>query len=167
MPPGSEAEAIFIGSTSGHTFEGGFDKPGQYRIRVYQMRSAARRGTVSDYTLSVRRIAGFVAAEGEAGPAKYNAKGMTSCSAGNTGMGAQCEFRVVRKPGGKAEIWLQNPTAKGKFRVLYFEQGDFTTNDGAKVVTNRKSDNFIVTVNGNEHYTLPDAMISGPLSPPR
>jgi hypothetical protein len=160
LPPGSE-EALFIGSTSGRTFEGGFKTAGQYRIRVYQMRNEARRGTVANYTLTARRTAGFVAAEGETGPTKYNAKGKIACSAGNAGMGSECEFRVVRKAGGKAEIWLQNPAAKGKFRVLYFEQGDFTTNDGAKVVTNRKGDEFLVTVNGAEHYRIVDAMITG------
>jgi hypothetical protein len=160
LPPGTP-EALFIGSTSGRTFEGGFEKAGEYRIRVYQMRASARRGAVSDYTLQVRRVAGFVATEGEAGPAKYNAKGMTNCSAGGGGLGGQCEFRVVRQSGGKAEIWLQNPAQKGKFRVLYFSQGDFTTNDGGRVVTNRKGDEFIVTVNGNEHYRIVDAIITG------
>lgn len=157
--PGADS-ALFIGSTSGRKFEGGFQNGGEHTIRVYQMRSAARRGTVANYSLTIRRLSGFVAAAGETGPAKYNAKGMTKCSAGNASLGAQCEFRVVRKPGGKAEIWLEKPGAKGRYRVLYFEQGDFTTNDGAKINTRRDGDTFLVQA-GNEHYFLPDAMIQG------
>jgi hypothetical protein len=43
LPPGSE-EALFVGSTSGNSFDGTLPETGDYRIRVYLMRSAARRG---------------------------------------------------------------------------------------------------------------------------
>jgi len=52
LPPGSEA-AIFIGSTSGNRFEGTLPADGTYTIRVYLMRSAARRGEKASYTLEV------------------------------------------------------------------------------------------------------------------
>jgi len=52
LPPGSEA-AIFIGSTSGNRFEGKLPADGTYTLRVYLMRSAARRGEKASYTLEV------------------------------------------------------------------------------------------------------------------
>jgi hypothetical protein len=159
--PGQKDVAFFIGSTSGRKFEGAFQKAGEYTVQVYQMRNAARRGTVSNYTITFTLLPGHEAAAGEAGPAKFNAKGMTKCSAGSAGLGSQCEFRVVRKPGGAAEIWLQNPAAKGKFRVLQFSKGQFTTSDGAKVSSKKDSDTFIVNANGNEYYMIPEAMIFG------
>jgi hypothetical protein len=52
LPPGSE-EALFIGSTSGDRFEGDLPRSGNYRIRVYLMRAAARRDESASYRLDV------------------------------------------------------------------------------------------------------------------
>jgi hypothetical protein len=53
LPPGSE-EALFVGSTSGDHFEGSLPKSGDYRIRVYLMRAAARRHEAASYRLDIR-----------------------------------------------------------------------------------------------------------------
>lgn len=53
LPPGSQGEAIFIGSSEGDRFSGILDKPGEYRFRVYQMRATARRGESTAYSLRV------------------------------------------------------------------------------------------------------------------
>ena len=53
MEPGEKYEAIFVGSTSGGQFEGVAAKSGDYTIRVYMMRSAARRGETADYRLEM------------------------------------------------------------------------------------------------------------------
>ena len=53
LPPGSNDEAIFIGSSNGNAFEGTLPADGDYKIRVYLMRSAARRNEVSDYTMQI------------------------------------------------------------------------------------------------------------------
>lgn len=52
LPPGSET-AIHIGSTVGNQYEGVLPEDGDYRIRVYLMRNAARRNEVANYALSV------------------------------------------------------------------------------------------------------------------
>ncbi|MEY4563449.1 MAG: hypothetical protein RLZZ618_2726 [Pseudomonadota bacterium] len=52
FPPGSE-EALFIGSTSGSEWRGQLPIDGEYRVRVYLMRSAARRNEAANYTLTV------------------------------------------------------------------------------------------------------------------
>jgi hypothetical protein len=158
--PGEDS-ALFVGSAEGRKFEGALPKAGEYTVRVYQMRSAARRGAAANYSITFRPLAGGVAAAGEAGPAKFNAKGVTKCSSDGAGFGTECEFRVVRKPNGAAEIWLAKPAAQGKFRVLYFDKGEFTTNDGSRIDTQKQSDTWYVTANGNEYYMIPDAMITG------
>lgn len=53
LPPGSD-EAIFIGSTSGSHCQTGLPVDGIYTIRVYLMRSAARRNETASYTLTVK-----------------------------------------------------------------------------------------------------------------
>jgi hypothetical protein len=45
--------AMFIGSTSGNRFEGDLPATGVNTIRVYLMRSAARRNETADYKLEV------------------------------------------------------------------------------------------------------------------
>ncbi len=51
LEPGETEVAIHIGSTVGNQFEGVADKSGDYRIRVYMMRSAARRNEKANYRL--------------------------------------------------------------------------------------------------------------------
>lgn len=46
-------EAIFRGDVGGNTTVLDVKQAGDYRIDVFQMRSAARRGTVSSFTLTV------------------------------------------------------------------------------------------------------------------
>lgn len=46
-------EALFIGSTSGNQFTGRLPANGDYVVRVYLMRNAARRDEHANYTLTV------------------------------------------------------------------------------------------------------------------
>lgn len=57
LPPASET-ALFIGSTSGKEWKGTLPTDGDYSIRVYLMRNAARRDETAEYTLSIRIAAG-------------------------------------------------------------------------------------------------------------
>ncbi len=52
LPPASES-AVFIGSIEGNDYVGEIEETGDYRIRVYLMRSAARRDEQANYSLSV------------------------------------------------------------------------------------------------------------------
>jgi hypothetical protein len=52
LPPSTE-EAIFIGSSNGNQFSGALARDGEYKIRVYLMRNAARRNEKTEYSLSV------------------------------------------------------------------------------------------------------------------
>lgn len=53
LAPGKNDEAMFIGSTSGDQFEGALPASGDYKIRVYLMRNAARRDEVANYRLEM------------------------------------------------------------------------------------------------------------------
>ena len=67
LPPGSD-EAIFIGSTSGNDFSGNLVASGEYTIRVYLMRNAARRNESAKYTLDIG-VSGDAKKSGAAAPA--------------------------------------------------------------------------------------------------
>lgn len=53
LAPGEDTVAMFIGSTSGNQYEGTLPESGDYRIRVYMMRSAARRNEIANYRLEM------------------------------------------------------------------------------------------------------------------
>ena len=97
------------------------------------------------------------------GPMKYDAGGVLKCSVDSAAYDLACGFRIVRKPGGAAEIWIANPTHSDevRYRVLYFAEGEFTTRDDAKLDYGRDSDNWLMKANGNEFYRIPDAVITG------
>lgn len=53
LPPAGDT-ALFVGSTAGNRYEGVLPADGDYRIRVYLMRNAARRNESTRYTLKVQ-----------------------------------------------------------------------------------------------------------------
>ena len=63
LAPGQTETAFFIGSISGNQFEGRLPATGDYRIRVYLMRNAARRGETADYRLEMIVAAGGTATQ--------------------------------------------------------------------------------------------------------
>lgn len=168
LPPGSKDVAIFIGSTSGNDWNGALTADGDYTVRVYLMRSAARRNETAHYTLTVG-VTGSASAAGlgtaPAADAKvkgtpYHASGKVPCSMGNAAPGSsQCEFGVIRGAPGKAEVQVTPPG--GFKRVLIFASGKVSAEGGAKVKTGRSGDDWLVEVNDYEHYRIPDAVING------
>ncbi|MGD9805474.1 MAG: hypothetical protein AB7E81_24245 [Hyphomicrobiaceae bacterium] len=53
LAPGQDTVAFFNGSVMENQFEGPLPKTGDYKVRVYMMRSAARRGERANYRLEV------------------------------------------------------------------------------------------------------------------
>lgn len=53
LPPGETQVSVFTGSTSGNQFEGVLEQSGDYKVRVYLMRNAARRNETANYRLEM------------------------------------------------------------------------------------------------------------------
>ncbi len=53
LAPGENEVAMFNGSISGNQYEGTLPANGDYKVRVYMMRSAARRDEVAKYRLEM------------------------------------------------------------------------------------------------------------------
>jgi len=170
LPPGSEA-AIAIGSNLGNKWSGTLPVDGDYRIRVYLMRSAARRNERAAYTLTVG-ITGN-AGHGPSGDAKvpgtrYHATGKVPCSVGTDPKGSvRCSFGVIRQGGGRAEVHLVSPgydvtLHKDQVRVLRFTGSTVASADPKEKVTfQKRGDDWDVAVNNFYFYTIPDAVIVG------
>lgn len=166
LPPGSNDEALFVGSSAGNEWTGVLPADGEYKVRVYLMRSAARRNEAANYTLKVG-IAGTSrptefgkapASDAKVKGTGYHATGPLPCRMGND-KPIQCEFGVIRGEPGNAEVHITPPG--GLTRVLTFMGANVTTNPGEKVEAVKQGYDWSVKVNDYKHYTIPEAVIWG------
>jgi hypothetical protein len=168
LPPGSKDVAIFVGSTSGNEWTGQLEADGEYTVRVYLMRSAARRNEAANFTLTVGVTGGSTGAAAlgtaPASDAKvkgtpYHATGPLTCWMGNAPAGSsQCEFGVIRGKPGNAEVHIK--PAGGLERVLTF-MGNTVSSGNEKVKASKTGDLWTIEVNDYEHYKIPEAVILG------
>ncbi len=169
LAPGEDQVALFNGSINGNQHETILPASGDYKVRVYMMRSAARRDEVANFSVSFS-ITGSAAAAATAGAAPaadakvegtpYHATGQVPCSMGDAPLGsAQCDFGVIRTTPGNAEVHLTPPG--GFERVLTFSGDTVRSDADAQVQTQKKGDTWVIEVNDYEHYQIPEAVISG------
>ena len=173
LPPDSEDEADFVGSTEGNSFSGRLDLDGDWKVRVYMMRSAARRNEAAKYrlemiisdagdkssSLSNGHSGGDALVEGT----KYNATGNIPCSMPSGQPVGSCPFGVIRKGNGNATVTVTKPD--GRTRAIFFENGkaigaDISQADPGDFGASRESDVTVIHI-GNERYDIPDAVIFG------
>ncbi|GMU73678.1 MAG: hypothetical protein HS109_08875 [Burkholderiales bacterium] len=168
LPPGSKDVAVYNSSSGGNEWSGTLEADGEYTVRVYLMRSAARRNETANYTLTVG-VTGSPVAKPALGAAPasdakvkgtpYHATGPVPCWMGNAPVGSsQCEFGVIRGKPGNAEVHIK--PAGGLERVLTFI-GDKVTSGNEKVKASKADDMWTIEVNDYEHYQIPQAVISG------
>jgi hypothetical protein len=171
LAPGQTEVAFFNGSMSQNQFEGVLPQDGTYRVRVYMMRSAARRNEVANYRLGVI-IGGAVPAAAAVPSATTDAKvpgtdfhatGNLPCAMGGGRPTGQCAFGVKRQGTGSGMVEVTRPD--GRKRVIFFERGRATGHDASQAdraafKASRQGDLTIVHI-GEERYEIPDAVING------
>ena len=168
LAPGQTEVAFFNGSVSQNQYEGKLPADGEYRIRVYMMRSAARRNEVADYRLEIAIAAAGQASVAPAGDAKvsgtgYHATGDVPCAMGGAQPAGLCPFGVTRQGQGSGMVTVTKPD--GRKRVIFFEKGratgyDASQSDKGAFKATRQGDMSIVYI-GDERYEIPDAVING------
>lgn len=163
LPPGSNDVAIFIGSSDGNEFSGVLPSDGEYKVRVYLMRNAARRDESANYTLTVgiTGAASVASVDAKVAGTPYHATGNLPCAMGNARPGSQqCPFGVRRGQRGYAVVEVTPPG--GMKRVLIFD-GAKVSADGSsnQVKASKSGDTWNVEVNDYEHYRIPEAVIVG------
>lgn len=163
LPPGSNDEAIFIGSSSGNQYEGTLPASGDYKIRVYLMRSAARRDETANYRLEMI-ISGSgdsdVQDDAVVSGTPYNATGNISCAIGRDGADSSCSFGVVREGSGSGFVEVTHPN--GSKVSIYFQNGEAVGAEGGDGAfsASRQGDQTVVFI-GENRYVVPDAIIYG------
>lgn len=166
LPPGSSVVAMFIGSTTGHRYQGVAPIAGDYTARVYLMRSAARRNAASGFTLKAR-VAGTAlvplpAREDAVLPGTpFHAGGPVPCALPYQPDVRQCDARVIRYDhAGTVTVELRGP--RDFVRRILFVKGTPTASDATEpLASTRIGDTTTVTIGTDERYELPDALIVG------
>lgn len=173
LPPGSLDVAI-PGAIGLQDWQGALPADGEYTVRMYLPRSAARRGEKAAYSLTVAITGGSAAAAGpsgtldaaigRAGEGKFNARGEIPCAQHLAQPMMQCKFGVARAGGGTAAVIVNLPD--GRKRMIFFDKGKATGADlsqadgGAAFRTTRRGDLNMIEA-GNERYEIPDAVVFG------
>lgn len=167
LAPGETDVALFIGSSSGNHFHGSLPADGDYTVRVYLMRSAARRNEKANYALAVG-IASASSARPQHGDAKvtgtnYHATGEIPCAMSASQPTSSCHFGVTRQGNGTAVVTVT--TLGGGTRTLFFTKGhatgyDQSQADSGKFSARKLGDLNIIHI-GGERYEVPDAVVSG------
>ena len=166
-PPESEA-SMFVGSTSGNGFTGVLPADGDYVIRVYLMRAAARRNESSDYTLTIgvtgSTLAPLPASKDAVLPGTpFHASAKIACVPylDLEKKQRECEAFVIRRGfDGTATVEIPQPGV-GRRRIL-FVKGKPVASDSADPLTfTRQGDVTTVKLGADERYEIPDALVAG------
>ncbi len=169
LAPGESEVASFNGSVSQNQYEGTLVKSGDYKVRVYMMRSAARRNEVSKYRLEIivdgteRSTAQTPSHDAKVPGTDYHATGNITCVMAKGKPTGICAFGVIREGNGSATITITKED--GGPRVIYFENGRATGYDKSPAVSGefkvkKEEDLNIITI-GEERYEVPDAIPIG------
>lgn len=173
LAPGESEVAFFNGSINDNQYEGTLPASGDYRIRVYMMRSAARRNEKANYRLEMIITGASTAPPKTSGNqlahdalvpgTSYHATGDIRCTMAAGQAAGMCPFGVRREGNGSGIVTITKPD--GRTRAVFFENGkatgaDVSQADPGEFRASRESDNTIVWI-GQERYEIPDAVIFG------
>jgi hypothetical protein len=162
LAPGETEVAFFNGSVSENQYEGTLPATGDYKIRVYMMRSAARRNEVANYRLEMIVSGATHAAPGHDATVPgtgFHATARIPCVAEPNKPMSQCEAGVKRTAGGGT---VHVTTPDGGSRVITFREGKVSGTDAsAPFKVERRDDWSIVRIGAVEVYEIPDAFVFG------
>jgi hypothetical protein len=162
LAPGETEVAFFNGSVSDNQYEGQLPATGDYKIRVYMMRSAARRNEVADYRLEmiVSGPTHSSASHDALVPGTgFHATTKIPCVAEPNKPMSQCDAGVKRMAGG-GTVHVTTPDSGS--RVITFSNGKVSGTDAkAPFKVERRDDWSIVRVGAVEVYEIPDALVFG------
>lgn len=167
LAPGSKDVAMYSSAMSGvRKYTGVLPADGDYAIRVYIGRAAARRHEASDFRLTVTLRGKPLPALPMADDARvagtpYHATARIRCVPPFASAAAQCDAGVVRRGhDGTATVEVRG-SADLRRRIL-FVQGRPTASDAMDAMTfSRRGDVGVVTFESGERYEIPDAFLTG------
>jgi len=166
LPPGSTGVAMFVGDT-GENYSGLLPTDGDYTIRVYLMRPAARRGEASSYTLTIgvtgQPLPPIPASKDARLPGTpYHASAKIRCVPAFETAQRDCDVFVIRRSfDGTATVDI--PGSADKRSILFVKGKPVASNAQAMdaLSSERKGDTTIVRLGASERYEIPDVLLTG------
>lgn len=166
MSPGSTGSAMFVGD-SGENYTGVLPADGDYVVRVYLMRPAARRGESSNYTLTIgasgKALVPITASKDALIPGtSYHAAAKIKCVPAFESTTRDCDAFVVRR-GFDGTATIDIPGSAGKRSILFVKGQPVASNAQAMdaLTSERKGDVTFVKLGDSERYEIPDALVTG------
>jgi hypothetical protein len=166
LPPGSTGSAMFVG-VADDDYSGMLPADGDYVVRVYLMRPAARRGESSHYTLAVGVTGQALAPSAASRDAlltgtAYHASAKIPCVPAFESTPRECDAFVVRRGfDGTATVDI---SARADRRSILFVKGKAVASNAPALdalSVERRGDATVVKLGTTERYEIPDALISG------
>jgi hypothetical protein len=165
-PPGTQT-AMFNGSSQGSDAKVMLPGDGTYSVRVYLMRSGARRNESGSFTLDVgvsgQALPPLSGAQDARVPGTpFHATAQVPCKVLGAPPDAQCKASVVRRGrDGTATVELLSPN--GVLRRVLFVKGQVVASDAVdELKMTRQGDvNKVDIGNGYETYDIPDPLLTG------
>jgi hypothetical protein len=166
LPPGSADVAMHVGQ-DGEPYTGMLPADGDYKVRVYLMRNAARRNEISNYELTVavtgKPLAPIPASQDAVIPGtSYHASAPVTCLPMPYGdlKPQQCDGFVIRRgTDGTATVEIRSKDIKR--RILFVKGKPVASDSAEKMTVSRKGDITVVKFESGEFYEIVDAMIFG------
>jgi hypothetical protein len=166
LPPASQGSAMFVGD-SGENYSGVLPADGDYVVRVYLMRPAARRGESSNYTVTVGvsgKALAPIAASGDAlvPGTSYHATAKIKCVPAFETTLRECDAFVIRR-GFDGTATVDIPGSVEKRSILFVQGKPMASNARSMdaLTSARRGDVTIVKLGESERYEIPDALIAG------
>jgi hypothetical protein len=166
LPPGSGDVAMFVGSMAGNRFSGVLPTDGDHSIRVYLMRSAARRNESARYTLTLdvsgQALAATTAAEDALIPGTpFHASAKVVCTVPFEPKVKECDAFVIRR-GFDGTATVEMRWGEGMKRRILFVRHEVVAADSPETpVFERRSDFTIVRFGSDERFEIPEALVTG------
>jgi len=166
LPPGSTGSAMFVGD-SGENYSGMLPADGDYAVRVYLMRPAARRSENSNYTVTIsvtgKALVPTAAAKDAFIPGSvYHASANIKCVPAFETAPRECEAFVIRR-GFDGTATIDIPGGAEKRSILFIKGKPTASNAPAMDALSfeRRGDVTIVNLGTSERYEIPDALVTG------
>ena len=167
LPPGVEDTAMHVGD-DGKDYSGMLPVEGEYRVRVYLMRPAARRNESSRYTLTVgvtgKPLLPISASKDALIPGtRFHASMTVPCVPALQTKAQKCEAFVIRRGfGGTGTVEVRGPGTPSIPRHILFIAGKPAASDALEAMTyKREGEVTVVRIGAEERYEIPDLLLIG------
>ena len=165
LPPDSANAAMAVGEFLGNRYTGSLPDDGLYTIRVFLIRSSARRGESSNFKLDISVTGNPLVAissklDSLVPGTRFHARAAINCKPPYVDV-ERCEAGVIRRNGDSATVevtWGDNQ----KRRILFVDGKPVAADVMSKMNFMKNGrDDWVISFDNVENYEIPEVLING------